>query len=45
MKTKRYTAAMLIGLVFGLAAIQAQPARRTATPEKKERATVTRSHN
>jgi hypothetical protein len=43
MKTKLYTTAMLIALVFATASIQAQSARRPATQEKKERAKTTRT--
>jgi len=43
MKTKQYTTAMLIALVFATASIQAQPARRPATQEK-DRAETTRTH-
>jgi len=38
MKTRNYTIAMLIALVFAATNIQAQSARRPATKEKKERA-------
>lgn len=38
MKTRNYTFAMLIALVFAVTTIQAQSARRPATQEKKERA-------
>ena len=38
MKAKRYTVAMLIALIFAVASIQAQSARRPVTSEKKERA-------
>jgi hypothetical protein len=38
MKAKRYTAAMLIALIFATASIQAQSARSSASQEKRERA-------
>ena len=41
MKTKRYTTAMLIALVFATASIQAQSARRPLNQEKKERTRTT----
>ena len=42
MKTKIYTTAMLIALVFATASIQAQTARRSST-QKKERAKTTKT--
>ncbi|MEA3462450.1 MAG: hypothetical protein U9R49_11265 [Bacteroidota bacterium] len=44
MKTKRYTTATLIALVFATASIQAQSARRLVTQEKKERARTTTTY-
>lgn len=41
MKTKRYTTAMLIALVFATASIQAQSARRPVSQENKEGARTT----
>lgn len=41
MKTKRYTTAMLIALVFATTSIQAQSARRPVSQESKERARTT----
>ena len=44
MKTRQYTIAMLIALIFGIITIQAQPTRRSATQDKKEKTTATRSY-
>ena len=44
MKAKQYTTVMLIALIFASASIQAQSARRPATPEKKERARTEKTY-
>ena len=43
MKTIKYTAAMLIALIFATASIHAQSARRTVSQEKREPARTTRT--
>jgi len=44
MKTKRYTSATLIALVFATASIQAQSTRRSSTEGKRESAKTTRTY-
>ena len=44
MKTRQYTIAMLIALIFFTITIQAQSTRRSATQDKKEKTPATRSY-